>query len=118
MRGPRLDADKGLLYVAVGNPAPDFFGGVRMGKNLYTAAMIVLDARSGKLQWFRQFVPHDQHDRSQHLAQRLRVQRPGKLPAVDGDRERRPTVPVRPESGQRRELLRVENDRDLDRPGG
>jgi hypothetical protein len=37
---------------------------------------------------------------------------------VDGDRERRPTVPVRPESGQRRELLRVENDRDLDRPGG
>jgi alcohol dehydrogenase (cytochrome c) len=59
---PSLDADKGLLYVAVGNPAPDFFGGVRMGKNLYTAAMIVLDARSGKLQWFRQFVPHDQHD--------------------------------------------------------
>jgi hypothetical protein len=57
-------------------------------------------------------------DRSQHLAQRLRVQRPGKLPAVDGDRERRPTVPVRPESGQRRELLRVEDDRDLDRPGG
>jgi hypothetical protein len=32
-----------LLYVAAGNPVPDFFGGVRMGKNLYTAAMIVLD---------------------------------------------------------------------------
>jgi alcohol dehydrogenase (cytochrome c) len=59
---PSLDVEKGLLYVAVGNPAPDFFGGVRMGKNLYTAAMIVLDARSGKLEWFRQFVPHDQHD--------------------------------------------------------
>jgi alcohol dehydrogenase (cytochrome c) len=59
---PSLDAEKGLLYVAVGNPAPDFFGGVRMGKNLYTAAMIVLDAGSGKLQWFRQFVPHDLHD--------------------------------------------------------
>ena len=51
-----------MLYVAVGNPVPDFFGGVRMGKNLYTAAMIVLDARNGKLQWFRQFVPHDLHD--------------------------------------------------------
>jgi len=24
--------------------------------------MIVLDARSGKLQWYRQFVPHDLHD--------------------------------------------------------
>jgi alcohol dehydrogenase (cytochrome c) len=59
---PSLDADKGLLYVAVGNPAPDFFGGVRMGKNLYTAAMIVIDAKTGKLQWFRQFVPHDLHD--------------------------------------------------------
>jgi len=51
-----------LLYVAVGNPVPDFFGDVRIGKNLYTAAMVVLDARTGKLQWFRQFVPHDQHD--------------------------------------------------------
>jgi glucose dehydrogenase len=59
---PSFDAEKGLLYVAVGNPAPDFFGGVRMGKNLYTAAMVVLDAKSGKLRWFRQFVPHDQHD--------------------------------------------------------
>src|SRR5215469_1392006 len=59
---PSLDAAKGLLYVAVGNPVPDFFGGVRMGKNLYTAAMIVLDARNGKLQWFQQFVPHDLHD--------------------------------------------------------
>ena len=59
---PSLDAGKGLLYIAVGNPVPDFFGSVRMGKNLYTAAMVVLDARSGKLQWFRQFVPHDQHD--------------------------------------------------------
>jgi glucose dehydrogenase len=52
----------GDLIIAVGNPAPHFFGDVRMGKNLYTAAMVVLDAKSGKLQWFRQFVPHDQHD--------------------------------------------------------
>jgi alcohol dehydrogenase (cytochrome c) len=59
---PSLDAGKGLLYVAVGNPAPDFFGGVRMGKNLYTAAMVALDAKTGELQWFRQFVPHDLHD--------------------------------------------------------
>jgi alcohol dehydrogenase (cytochrome c) len=59
---PSLDIDKGLLYVAVGNPVPDFFGGVRMGKNLYTASMIVLDAKTGKLQWFRQFVQHDLHD--------------------------------------------------------
>jgi len=59
---PSLDTATGLLYVAVGNPAPDYFGSVRMGNNLYTAAMIVLDARTGKLQWFRQVVPHDLHD--------------------------------------------------------
>jgi alcohol dehydrogenase (cytochrome c) len=59
---PSLDTARGLLYVAVGNPAPDYFGDVRMGDNLYTAAMIVLDARTGKLQWFRQVVPHDLHD--------------------------------------------------------
>ena len=59
---PSLDPANGMLYVAVGNPAPDFFGGVRMGKNLYTAAMIVLDAKTGRLQWFRQVVSHDLHD--------------------------------------------------------
>jgi alcohol dehydrogenase (cytochrome c) len=59
---PSLDTAKGSLYVAVGNPVPDFFGGVRMGRNLYTAAMIVLDAKTGELQWFRQVVPHDLHD--------------------------------------------------------
>jgi len=59
---PALDREKGLLYVAVGNPAPDFFGGVRTGANLYTAAMVVLDVRTGKLQWYKQAVPHDLHD--------------------------------------------------------
>ena len=59
---PSLDTAKGLLYVAVGNPAPDFFGGARTGKNLYTAAMVVLDVKTGSLQWFQQFVAHDVHD--------------------------------------------------------
>lgn len=59
---PALDRDKGLLYVAVGNPAPDFFGDVRTGANLYTAAMVVLDIRTGTLQWYMQAVPHDVHD--------------------------------------------------------
>jgi alcohol dehydrogenase (cytochrome c) len=77
---PSLDAAKGLLYVAVGNPAPDFFGGVRMGKNLYTAAMIVLDVRTGKLQWFRQVVPHDVHDWD------LTVTNPLYSPVIDGTR--------------------------------
>jgi alcohol dehydrogenase (cytochrome c) len=59
---PAIDQETGLLYVAVGNPAPDLYGDVREGTNLYTGSLIVLDARTGKLQWYKQFVPHDVHD--------------------------------------------------------
>jgi alcohol dehydrogenase (cytochrome c) len=57
-----LDVTKGLIYVAVGNPAPDFFASQRPGTNLYTGSMVVLDARTGRLRWFLQAVPHDTHD--------------------------------------------------------
>jgi len=59
---PSLDTANGLIYVAVGNPAPDFFASQRPGANLYTNSMTVLDARTGKLKWTFQAVPHDTHD--------------------------------------------------------
>jgi alcohol dehydrogenase (cytochrome c) len=57
-----LDVAQGVVYVPVANPAPDFYGEARPGKNLYTCSMIALDARTGKLNWFYQLVPHDEHD--------------------------------------------------------
>ncbi len=57
-----VDAAKGLLYVPVANPAPDFYDAIRPGNNLYTCSMVVLDARTGKLQWYYQLIPHDTHD--------------------------------------------------------
>jgi alcohol dehydrogenase (cytochrome c) len=57
-----LDAKAGVLYVPVGNPAPDFYGAVRPGDDLYTNSLVALDVRSGKLLWYRQFVSHDVHD--------------------------------------------------------
>jgi PQQ-dependent dehydrogenase (methanol/ethanol family) len=57
-----LDPDAGVVYVPVANPAPDFLGDARPGKNLYTCSMLALDARTGKLRWFYQLVPHDEHD--------------------------------------------------------
>jgi len=57
-----LDSNEGLLYVATGNPAPDFFTGVRRGANLYTSSLVVLEARTGKLVWHHQATPHDLHD--------------------------------------------------------
>ncbi|HUA88229.1 MAG TPA: PQQ-binding-like beta-propeller repeat protein [Steroidobacteraceae bacterium] len=57
-----LDARTGELFVPVGNPAPDFTPGYRPGDNLYTNSMVVLDARSGKLQWYYQLVRNDAFD--------------------------------------------------------
>jgi PQQ-dependent dehydrogenase (methanol/ethanol family) len=57
-----LDPSQGVVYVPVANPAPDFYGEARPGKNFYTCSMIALDVRTGKLRWFYQLVPHDEHD--------------------------------------------------------
>lgn len=57
-----VDPVQGLVFIAVGNPAPDFYGDVRQGANLYTNSLVVLDARTGKLVWHYQAVPHDTHD--------------------------------------------------------
>jgi len=57
-----LDVKAGVLYVPVGNPAPDFYGAVRPGDDLYTNSLVALDLRSEKLLWYRQFVSHDVHD--------------------------------------------------------
>jgi len=58
-----LDVAKGVLYVPVGNPSPDFYETVRPGDNLYTNSAVALDVRTGKLLWFHQFGPADAHDR-------------------------------------------------------
>jgi len=57
-----LDTETGELHVAVTNPAPDLPVHLRQGTNLYTNSLIVLDARTGKLRWYRQVVPNDSHD--------------------------------------------------------
>ncbi len=57
-----LDPQAGLVYVPVANPAPDFLADARPGANLYTNSLVVLDARTGKLQWHYQATPSDTHD--------------------------------------------------------
>jgi alcohol dehydrogenase (cytochrome c) len=51
-----------LVYWGVGNPAPDFNGEERRGDNLYSNSVVALDADSGRMRWFFQFTPHDEHD--------------------------------------------------------
>jgi alcohol dehydrogenase (cytochrome c) len=57
------DPSTDLLYWGVGNPSPAFLGDVRPGDNLFTASVIALRASTGKLAWYFQFTPHDEHDR-------------------------------------------------------
>jgi len=57
-----FDEKKNLLYVPGGNAAPDLYDDDRPGNNLYTNSLIALDATTGHLVWYRQFVPHDVHD--------------------------------------------------------
>jgi alcohol dehydrogenase (cytochrome c) len=57
-----LDPTAGLLYVPVGNPAPDFDNSVRQGDNLFAGSVVVLDARTGAYKNHFQLVPKDWHD--------------------------------------------------------
>jgi alcohol dehydrogenase (cytochrome c) len=57
-----FDVQRNVLYVPGGNAAPDIYDNGRPGDNLYTNSLIALDALTGRLAWYRQFVPHDVHD--------------------------------------------------------
>jgi alcohol dehydrogenase (cytochrome c) len=56
---PALDPDLGLLYFSTGNPGPDFNGAVRAGDNLFSAAIVAVDAKTGRYRWHFQQVHHD-----------------------------------------------------------
>ena len=55
---PELD----LTYWGVGNPGPDWNPSQRPGDNLYSDAVVALDADTGELRWHFQFTPNDGYD--------------------------------------------------------
>jgi quinoprotein glucose dehydrogenase len=61
--GMSIDRARGLLYVPTGSAAPDFWGGHRLGSDLFANCLLALDARTGKLRWYYQCVHHDIWDR-------------------------------------------------------
>ncbi len=56
------DPELNLLYWPTGNTNPVFAGQGRPGANLWTEAIVALDADTGKLKWYFQVSPHDTHD--------------------------------------------------------
>ena len=57
-----FDRETGTLFVPVGNPGPDYNNSMRPGANLFTISTVALDARTGKLKWWYQLRPNDDHD--------------------------------------------------------
>ncbi|WER50940.1 PQQ-binding-like beta-propeller repeat protein [Cupriavidus sp. WKF15] len=56
------DPTTDTIYIGTSNAAPDFNREGRVGDNLYTASLLALDPKTGKLKWYRQEVPNDTWD--------------------------------------------------------
>lgn len=54
-----VDAERGMVFLPVGSPAYDFWGGDRKGDNLFGNSLVALDAATGKRLWHYQMVHHD-----------------------------------------------------------
>lgn len=61
--GMSLDPQRGIIYVPTGSAAFDFYGGDRIGDDLFADSLIALDAQTGKRIWHFQEVRHDLWDR-------------------------------------------------------
>jgi quinoprotein glucose dehydrogenase len=61
--GFSLDEERGILFAPVGSASYDFYGGKRLGDDLFANCVLALDANTGKLLWHFQTVHHDIWDR-------------------------------------------------------
>ena len=52
------DPELGYVYLPVGSPVTDYYGGHRPGDNLFANTLVCLDAETGEHVWHFQFVHH------------------------------------------------------------
>jgi len=69
--GMSIDMTRGIVYVPTGSATPDFYGGNRIGANLFANSLLALDAATGKRIWHYQVVHHDVLDRDLPAAPNL-----------------------------------------------
>ncbi len=60
--GLSADLKRGWVFVSTGSASFDFWGGDRIGDNLFSDCVLALDARTGKRIWHFQTVHHDVWD--------------------------------------------------------
>jgi quinoprotein glucose dehydrogenase len=61
--GMAVDVERGILFCPTGSASFDFWGGNRIGENLFANCLLALNARTGQRIWHYQFVRHDLWDR-------------------------------------------------------
>jgi quinoprotein glucose dehydrogenase len=69
--GMSVDLPRGIVYIPTGSATPDFYGGSRIGANLFANTLLALDAGTGTRLWHFQTVHHDLWDRDLPAAPNL-----------------------------------------------
>ena len=74
-----VDAKRGLVFLPVSTPSNDWYGGGRVGDNLFAESLVCLDAKTGIKRWHFQIVHHGVWDYDPASEPTLiRVQRDGR----------------------------------------
>ena len=61
--GQALDEKRGIVYAATKTAEPDFYGGDRLGSNLFANSLVAINAATGQRMWHFQIVHHDLLDK-------------------------------------------------------
>ena len=69
--GMTVDTLRGIVYIPTGSATPDFYGGARLGADLFANTLLALDAQTGARRWHFQTVHHDLWDRDLPAAPNL-----------------------------------------------
>ncbi len=56
------DPERNLLFVPTSSPSPDYYGGKRLGSNLYADSVVALRGSTGEVVWHFQTVHHNLWD--------------------------------------------------------
>ena len=79
-----VDAERGIVYIPIGSPATNYYGGDRPGNNAYGNSIVAVEAQTGKYLWHFQTVHHDIWDTDMPTAGALFdfVQGGRRIPAI------------------------------------
>ncbi len=72
-----LDEARGIIYAPTASAKYNFYGGDRLGANLFADCLLALDARTGRRLWHFQMVHHDIWDYDNATAPKLLTVRHG-----------------------------------------